>query len=124
MTQPYSLDLRERVIARVQAGETVRSVAQTFDVSVSSVVRWSQRFRATGSVSPDQIGGYRPKVLVGECRTWLLARMSSSAFTLRDLVAELAEWEIFVDYKTVWKFVHAEDLSFKKKHSGQRTRSP
>ena len=39
----------------------------------------------------------------------------SGEFTLRGLVAELAERGLKVDYRSVWKFVHAEKLSFKKK---------
>ena len=35
-------------------------------------------------------------------------------FTLRGLQAELAERGVRVDYRTVWAFVHAEGLSFKK----------
>lgn len=51
MPRPYSLDLRERAVVRVMSGETVRSVAAVLDVSVASVVKWSQRFRQTGSSS-------------------------------------------------------------------------
>ena len=36
-------------------------------------------------------------------------------FTLRGLQAELAERGVNVDYRTVWNFVHAEGLNFKKK---------
>ena len=43
MTKAYSNDLRERVVAAVEAGESYRSVAARFGVSVSSVVKWSQR---------------------------------------------------------------------------------
>lgn len=49
MAKPYAMDLRERVVARVEAGEAVRAVAAAFDVSVSAVVKWSQRYRATGA---------------------------------------------------------------------------
>ena len=50
LTKPYSLDLRDRAVARVVAGETVRSVvAATLRVGVSSAVKWPPRFRATGS---------------------------------------------------------------------------
>ena len=45
----------------------------------------------TGSVAPGQIGGYRPKKLVGEHRDWLLQRCRDGDFTLRGLVAELAD---------------------------------
>jgi transposase len=124
MTKPYSLDLRERVVAQVQAGGTVRSVAQLFGVSVSSVVKWSQRYRATGSAAPAKMGGHRPSKLIGEHRLWLLERAAARDFTLRGLVIELAERGVQVDYRTVWNFVHAEGLSFKKNAAGQRAGSP
>ena len=121
MTKPYSVDLRERAVARVAAGETVRSVAAVLSVSASSVVKWAQRMRRSGSVVPGKMGGHRPKVLVGAHRDWLLQRMTAD-FTLRRLVAELAERGVKVDYRTVWRFVHAERLSFKKKRSASRAR--
>ncbi len=57
MVKPYSDDLRWRVVRRVEAGDTCRAVATMSDVSVASVVRWSQRFRATGSVAPCVLDG-------------------------------------------------------------------
>jgi putative transposase len=122
MAKPYSMDLRERALARVQSGESVRAVAEALSVSPSSVVKWSQRFRATGSVRPDKMGGRRPKAIVGAHRVWLLERMGSH-FTLRGLVAELAERGLKVDYRTMWSFVHAERLSFKKKRPAGRAKS-
>lgn len=118
MTRPYSMDLRERAVARVMAGESVRSVAATLSISAASVVRWSQRHRRTGSAAPGKIGGHRRPVL-GAHRDWLLERTTSD-FTLRGLVAELAERGVRVDYVQVWRFVHAEGLSFKKKRSARR----
>ena len=49
MARAYSLDLRERVVASVASGQPCRSVAELFDVSVASVVKWSQPRRSTGS---------------------------------------------------------------------------
>src|SRR5467141_2013957 len=70
MGRAYSLDLRERVVAAVAAGESCRSVAVTFKVSVASVVKWSQRFRATGSAAARKVGGRRPYALQGQ-GNWL-----------------------------------------------------
>jgi putative transposase len=123
MTRPYSMDLRDRAVARVLAGESVRSVALTLCISPSSVVRWSQRHRATGSALPGKIGGHKPRVLSGANRDWLLERAARD-FTLRGLVSELAERGVRVDYRSVWRFVHAEGLSFKKKRTAGRTASP
>jgi transposase len=36
----------------------------------------------------------------------LLERTGQADFTIRGLVAELAERGLLVDYRTVWKFVH------------------
>ena len=57
MTQPYSGDLRERVVRAHLAGEPIRQVAARFGVSVSSVPKWVVRYRATGSVAPGKVGG-------------------------------------------------------------------
>lgn len=118
MSRPYSMDLRERAVARVLAGESVRSVAATLSISASSVVRWSQRQRRTGSAAPGKIGGHRRAVLDAH-RAWLAERAKAD-FTLRGLVAELAGRGVKVDYVQVWRFVHAEGLSFKKKRSSRR----
>lgn len=112
MTRPYSMDLRDRALARVLAGESVRSVATTLSISAATVVRWSQRYRALGSAAPGKIGGHKVGILTDH-RDWLLERVKSD-FTLRGLVAELAERGVKVDYVQVWRFAHAEGLSFKK----------
>jgi len=71
-----------------------------------------------------QDGGHKPKAIGDERRTWLLSRIKEKDFTLRGLVAELANRGLKVDYRTVWNFVHAEKLSFKKNRARQRTGSP
>ena len=118
MSRPYSMDLRDRAVARVRAGESVRLVAAKLSVSAASVVRWSQRHRRTGSAAPGKIGGHRRPVLADH-RDWLIERTRTD-FTLRGLVAELAERGVRVDYVQVWRFVHAEGLSFKKKRAARR----
>ena len=119
MTRPISMDLRERAMARLAAGQSVRQVAAALGVAPSSVVKWSQRLRATGSCAPAKIGGRRPRKIVGEHEAWLLARIETP-FTLRGLVCELAARGLRVDYRTVWKAVHRAGYSFKKNRAGQR----
>ena len=124
MARAYSLDLRERVVAAVAAGQSCRAVATTFKVSVSSVVKWSQRFRATGSAAARPMGGNRPYVLASE-RDWLLTRLAEQPdVTLRALLAELTDRGIKVSYYAVWHFFEHEGISFKKKPARQRAGSP
>lgn len=120
MSRPYSMDLRERVLSAVLSEcMSARGAAARFGVSESSAIKWVRRYRETGSVAPSKIGGYKPRLLSGELRDWLLERMKAD-FTLRGLVAELATRGVKVDYVQVWRFVHAEGLSFKKKRSSRR----
>lgn len=115
MGKPYSMDLRERVVAAVDAGGlSCHRAAAQFGVGVNTAILWVRRFRETGSVAPGQMGGHKPKKISGKHRDWLLERTRVRDFTLRGLVAELAERGLKVDYRSVWEFVHAENLSFKK----------
>lgn len=75
MTAPLSNDLRERVVAAIGAGENCRSVAARFGVAVSSVVKWSQRHRATGSIASGKKGGHRKQVLEPH-RDFIVGRIS------------------------------------------------
>jgi len=123
MGKPYSMDLRERVVAAVDPGGlSCHRAAAQFGVGVNTAILWVRRFRETGSVAPGQMGGHKPKKISGKHRDWLLERTKARDFTLRGLVAELAERGLKVDYRAVWNFVHAEKLSFKKNRGGQRTR--
>nr|WP_102938069.1 IS630 family transposase [Methylocystis bryophila] len=114
MARPLSNDLRERAVARIAAGEPIRQIAAALSISPSSVSKWSQRLRTTGSVAPGKMGGHKRRVLSGANADWLRSRMGERPFTLRGLVAELTERGIRVDYHSVWTFVHDEGLSFKK----------
>ena len=115
MGRPYSMDLRERVVAAVESqGLSRHEAAARFGVGVSTAIRWVQMVRRSGSATPGKMGGHRPKKLIGPHRVWLIARCTGQAFTLRGLVGELAGRGLSVDYRAVWAFVHAEKLSFKK----------
>jgi len=114
MARPYSLDLRERVVAAVSAGASCRAVAATFRVSVASVVKWSQRFRKTGSAAAKRMGGTQPRSLAAE-RAWLLARLAATPdVTLRALVVELGQRGVVTSYGSVWRIVNDAGISFKK----------
>ena len=114
MVRAYSNDLRERAVAAVDAGETCRTVSKRFGVAVSSVVKWSQRFRRTGSVSPDKMGGVRPSVLE-QHRAFIIERIQQTPhLTLHGLKNELAALGVKVSHNGVWLFMRREGLSFKK----------
>jgi putative transposase len=117
MAKPYSMDLRERAIARVAAGESARTVASVLQVSVSSVIKWTQRQRRTGSVAPGKMGGHRPRLLSGKHGDFVLERVTAEPHaTLRGLAGELGERGLAIHHATVGRFLHREKRSFKKNY--------
>lgn len=114
MARPLSNDLRERAVSAVLAGESCRSVASRFSVAISSVVKWSQRHRATGSVVPAKMGGRRRSVLEPH-RGFIIERIEQTPhLTLHGLKNELAARGVKVSHNAVWLFLRREGLRFKK----------
>ena len=123
MARPYSQDLRDRVVGSVAGGRTCRATAALFGVSVASVVKWSQRWRATGSAAAKQMGGWKQLMLLSQ-REWLLGRIAEKPdLTLRALVVELSERGTPASYGAVWRFYKHAGITFKKKPTRQRAGS-
>ena len=115
MTKPYPMEMRQRAVRFVKAGESRHAVAKRLGVSVSCVVKWLLRHDVTGSVKPGQVGGHRPRKIVGEYRDWVLGEIAAGGnVTLQGLADGLAGRGLKVDYRTMWNFVHREGKSFKK----------
>lgn len=114
MTRPLSNDLRERVVAAVVSGESCRTAAARFGVAVSSVVKWSQRYRTTGSVAPGKMGGHRKRTLEPH-GAFIKERIGQTPhLTLHRLKDELAARGVKVSHNAVWLFLRREGLRFKK----------
>ncbi len=109
-------------MSRLEKGESIRQVAAALNVAPSSVVKWSQRLRKTGSCAPAGTGGHPPRKIAGAHEARMLERIKQP-FTLRGLVAELADRGLQVDYRTVWAFVHRTGYSFKKRQRSPKSRT-
>jgi len=124
MAKPYSMDLRERAVARVERGESASAAARALDLGEATVIRWVARKKATGSVAPGQMGGHRPYLIEGENAEYLRSRFAEGDVTIDQLVRELAERALSVDARTVWAFAHREGFSFKKNRARRRAEAP
>lgn len=121
MPRAYSIDLRERVIASVSAGTSAREAARRFDVSASTAVKWVQRWRRSGSVAAQPMGGGRRSRLDrhGDFLMGLIA--GESDLTLEEVRARLRERGVSAGLGSVWRFFARHDVSFKKNRSRRRT---
>lgn len=90
----------------------------------STVVKWTQRLRATGSAAAKPMGGKRPFLLEDQ-RDWLLARIREKPdLTLHPPLDELADVRsVVVSCDTLWRFLKRKGVSFKKTlHASEQDR--
>jgi transposase len=115
MPAPYSQDLRERVIGFMALGGSARGAAMRFDISVSSAIRWAQRWRAEGHARPRAMGGDRRSRL-SEHRARVLQLIAQQPdLTLQEIRSALAACGITVALSTVHRFLAAQNLTLKKR---------
>ena len=117
MGKPYSLDLRERVMATVDAGTGAYSVASMFQVSVSYIYKALRRREMSGETSARPwAGGPKPKLAAHD--EVLRARvMSEPDATLAELQAWLmAEHAMKASIGCLWKRLRHLGFTLKKSH--------
>lgn len=117
--KPYSQDLRQRVLAQVQAGEqTQAAIATTFKVSLSTVEKWLRRKRATGKTTPLP-PAHGPTRALKDCATIIRAAVKSQPdLTLQELCAHVAQSaKVTVSPSTMCRALHQLNLPRKKRRS-------
>jgi transposase len=114
MSRGYSLDLRARVVECVEAGASRHEAEERFDVSVSSAVRWMQRFVQFGSAAAKPSGGSTSPLEAHAA--WLLERVAQHPdLTLDEIVAAMREQGIAGSRTAVWRFFARHHITVKKK---------
>ena len=115
MGSPYSLDLRERVVDAA-AVSSRRQAAVRFGVGAATAIRWMTALAATGTVAARPQG--RPR----------RSKLDPHEAFLRDLIDGqdditldemrtrlLADHDLKVGVGTLWRFLDARDLTYKKR---------
>jgi transposase len=92
--KPYSNDLRERVLAALEAGqESQAELAERFALSLSTVEKWWRCWRETGRRAALPHAGGEQRALQG-CAAFLRAEVKKQPdVTLEELCARVAEAE-------------------------------
>ena len=108
----YSLDLRERILADCDAGQSTEEVAAKYRVSSSWVRRLKQRRRETGSIAPKaQRHGSPPK--------WTEHAESIAEAVRRAPDASVEELRLRLglplSHATLWRAIKALGFTLKKK---------
>src|SRR5579859_5858301 len=121
----YSADLRARVLAAVDGGRSVRSVAPLFQVSISYIYKALIRRRETGVTEASPRRGHRPRKLTATQEAALRAHLATHGdMTLAALRAWLeSEHKVRLSNGTLWTAIDRLGLTFKKNTTRQRARA-
>jgi transposase len=120
----YSKDLRERVVAGRQRGQSAEEEARQFGVSKRSVERYWKQQQETGDVTPQRIGGHRRSRLAGHeetLRGWVTEQVDLTLEQLQERVRK--ELGIKMCSSGLWYRLEKLGLSFKKNAAGRRAGS-
>lgn len=116
MTAPLSNDLRLRVVKAIEGGLSRRAAAAKFEVSIASAVRWYQRFKRTGSIEPDAIGGdhhsHRAEAHATRILEWIDEQRDLTLVEIRKRLAE--EGHVFAT-ATIWRLLDRHNYTVKKR---------
>lgn len=94
----YAMDLRERVLAALDAGMSYDEASMTFQIHRATVGRWRQRQRDTGACVPRPIPG-RPRTVADDLDAGIVALVAAQPdATLAELTVQ-------------WNATHATPVS-------------
>lgn len=125
MGKPYSIDLRERVQAEVESGQSRRAAARRYGVSASFAVKLATRVLRTGSPEPARQGrppgGGKLAPYLKALLEWIEAEPD---MTMPELAAKLeAEKGVTAHPASLSRVLLKADLSFKKNTAGVGSRA-
>jgi transposase len=125
MGKPYPIDLRERVQAEVEGGQSRRGAARRYDVSASFAVKLAERVSRTGSPEPARQGRPPGGGKLAPYLTALLGWIDAEPdITMPELAAKLkAEKDVTAHPASLSRLLLKAGLSFKKNTAGLGSRA-
>ena len=123
MARAISNDLRERLVRTVEGGVSRNAAAKHFQVSISTVVRLMQQWKATGSFKPKPMGGQHKHKLVAHRDVVEQLLADRRDLTLKEMQERLRIKGIIVSHMGVARFLYHMGLVYKKNDARQRTGS-
>lgn len=122
MARPYSEDIRERVVARIEGGASRREAAEHFDICPSSAIKWMQRVEKTGSCAAKPMGG-GVSPLERHKKELLALIAETPDATLDEIVSAMHKRKIPGSRTSLWRFLDRHGITLKKNSARERTRA-
>lgn len=116
MGKPYSMDLRERVVAAIEEGMSTRQASTRFSIGIATAGSWARLKRATGTVAPAKQGKPKGSVLDPHAEFIFGLIAETPDITLEEMAERLAsERAVKVVWTAVWKFLNRRKMTHKKR---------
>jgi transposase len=116
MGKPYSMDLRERVVAAIEDGESTHQAAARFAIGIATAGAWARLKRSTGDVRPAKQGKPKGAVLDAHADFILGVLAEAPDTTLDEMVERLRqERGVTVVRTAVWKLLDRHGQTHKKR---------
>ena len=124
MGKPLSMDLRSRALAAVDGGMSCRGAARQFGVAASTVIRWHDQRRSTGSCAAKAQGGdTRSRRIEAHAHTILALHAGRRDITLDELRRELGQASVVVAISTLHRFFTRYGITRKKRPATRSSRT-
>jgi transposase len=124
MGKPYSLDLRERVVAALESGMSTGEAAARFSIGKATAGTWGRLKRSQGDVRPAKQGKPKGSVLDPHEAFILGVLREKPDTTLEEMAERLAaERGVRVVWTAVWKFLDRRGHTHKKRLRTPASRS-
>ena len=121
MGKPYSLDLRERVVAALESGLSTDQAARRFSIGNATAGAWGRLKRSQGNVRAARQGKPKGSVLDAHADFILGILREKPDLTLAEMAERLAaERGVRVVGTAVWKFLDRHGQTHKKDCACQR----
>jgi transposase len=116
MGKPYSMDLRERVMAAIDEGMSTHQAAARFSIGIATAGTWARLKRSKGEVTPARQGKPKGSVLDAHADFIFGLIREVPDITLNEIAERLAdERAVRVVSTAVWKFLDRHDMTHKKR---------
>ena len=120
----YSKDLRKRVIEYVLSGHTCEAAGEHFQVSESSAIKWTRRYRETRAIAAGPAGGGSRVRAIEAASDKILAIVKARPdITLMDLKAELGEQNLIFSKSALDRFLNRHGQTFKKRQPTRKSKA-
>ncbi len=124
MGHAYSTDLRKRVVEYVLSGHTCEAAGQHFQVSESSAIKWTRRYRETGELGAKPLGGDRRSGAIEAAADKILASVAERPdITLADLGAKLEQQGLTFSKSALDRFLRRHGQTFKKRQPMRKSKA-